>query len=171
MKKRIEYCEEQRWKAWWMWAWIIVVLLPFLMLFTRQIVLGRSFGDTPVPDGVLIAAMLILLLVSAMLLFSKLSTVINEEGIYFRYLPYQFKYKFVPWAEVEDIRICTFSPMWEFGGYGIRRQMGTRFTKKKTGYIVSGKYGFELRLTSGKYILIGTKRPGEIKEIINSIQK
>ncbi|MDL2241497.1 hypothetical protein LJB91_01150 [Bacteroidales bacterium OttesenSCG-928-L03] len=171
MKRRIEYYEVQRLKSWWFWAFMGIALLPVSMMFYQQIIIGQTFGDTPTPDIALIIALVILLLVAASLLFSKLTTFINEEGIYYRYFPFHFRDKFIPWDEIEEMQIREFSPIWEFGGYGIRKQVGTRFTKKKTGYIVSGKYGFELRLKNGEYILIGTRRPDEIAEIINSIGK
>lgn len=72
---------------------------------------------------------------------------------YFRFFALQRKYKKIALDEVQKFYIRSYSPLKEFGGYGIRTNKGG------TAYNVSGKKGLQLELKGGKKFLIGTQKP------------
>ncbi|MES2389410.1 MAG: hypothetical protein V4543_15515, partial [Bacteroidota bacterium] len=53
--------------------------------------------------------------------------------------------------------IRTYSPMGEYGGWGIRYGINKGWL-----YNVSGNMGLQLELLDGKKVLIGTRKPDEI---------
>jgi hypothetical protein len=55
-----------------------------------------------------------------------------------------------------------YSPLREFGGWGIRFAPG-----KKRAYSVSGNKGVELELSDGMHVLIGSQRPEELTQMID----
>jgi len=95
--------------------------------------------------------------------FLKLTTTINEDGItaHFKGLP--FCKRKIYWSEIQSIHIIEYSPLYDYGGWGVRYSM----SGKGWCYNVSGKMGIKLTLTNGKPFLIGTQKPEETQEIIN----
>ncbi|MEI7662056.1 MAG: hypothetical protein WCK34_07660 [Bacteroidota bacterium] len=130
----------------------------------RQILLGHKFGNHPMSDQGLIAVFLIVLLLFILLFlllgFSKLTTLIDESGICFRFFPFQFKYKKIKWEMIAAISVVSCNPLREFGGWGIRRN------KNGKAYNVSGDKGLQIRLKSGGTILIGTQNPRALNDFL-----
>ncbi len=103
------------------------------------------------------------LLLSIAVLFSRLTTVINQEGVYVRYFPFNLKYKFFAWDEITDVYVREYKALGEYGGFGIR------YNTKGKAYIASGKYGIQLKLRNRKSVLISTQHPGEVEELLEKV--
>ena len=58
--------------------------------------------------------------------------------------------------------IREFSGLTDFGGYGVRRSL----SDKGICYTVSGNMGWQLELTNGQKVLIGTQEPEKLREIL-----
>ena len=89
----------------------------------------------------------------------KLVTRIAEEGIYVRFTPFHFKEKFYPLDSLSACYIRTYSPLMEYGGWGIKYGFGG----KGLVYNVSGDIGLQLKFKKGDPVLIGTQKGEEIK--------
>ncbi|MDR0371570.1 MAG: hypothetical protein LBH80_06935 [Prevotellaceae bacterium] len=188
MKRDFEFYERQSRKSWWFSALIAAVNLPFIYGIFRQIILGKPWGTKPASDTELILITVSILLFTVVMLFSKLETIIDGDGIYFRYFPFNPRYKFLSWESISKASIRQYGSM-EFGGAGIRFQPWKNSSKtatrwlgnlrfngagvhhgfKEKAYIVSGKYGLQLELRNKKKILIGTQRPDEIEELLKKV--
>ena len=89
----------------------------------------------------------------------KLVTRIAEEGIYVRFTPFHFKEKFYPWDSLSACYVRTYSPLMEYGGWGIKYGFGGQGLV----YNVSGDIGLQLKFKKGDPVLIGTQKGEEIK--------
>lgn len=163
----INFSETQRFKTWWAWAAVGAMNILFLYAIIQQIILDKPFGEKPAPDLVLILVELFLLALFIFLVTIKLKTKITETGIYYRFLPFHFKDRCIEWHELSDAYMREYNSFHEYGGWGIR--MGSAKTGNAINTSASSNKGLQLRFADGRLLLIGTKRPEEIQEIIEKI--
>jgi hypothetical protein len=86
----------------------------------------------------------------------KLYTRIDAEGVHFRMTPFHFKEQVIYWDEIDQIHVRKYSPILEYGGWGIR--VGLRNGRA---YNVRGNYGIQIVKKNGKRLLLGTQKPDE----------
>ncbi len=101
----------------------------------------------------------------ALVMFSKLITEVSASGVRFRMTPFHSKPRQYGWDAVESCTVRRYSPLKEFGGWGIRIGMNG------TAYNVKGNMGFQFQTHEGKRILIGTQRPEELTEVLEHLGK
>ena len=94
-------------------------------------------------------------------------TNITDQGIAYRYYPFQFTTTFIRWDELTDAYMRPYHSLYEYGGWGIR--IGSPKTGKAINTSQSCNVGLQLQFTDGRLLLIGTKNPAEIKIIIENI--
>jgi hypothetical protein len=129
--------------------------------------LGTPFGPKPAPDFVLVLVELFLLLLLVFLISIKLKTRITDTGIYYRFIPFQFKETLIEWHELKDAYVRTYDSFNEYGGWGIRT--GTNKTGRAINTSASSNQGLQLHYNDGKLLLIGTRRPDEIQLILDAV--
>ncbi|MFV0391428.1 MAG: DUF6141 family protein [Paludibacteraceae bacterium] len=161
MGDEILYFEEQSRKPWWLL--LILIIVDVLMIYgcIQQLILGQPWGNNPVGDGVLVALTIFVLALTVIFFFVKLKTWICKEGIYMRYFPLVLKTKFFDWDSIDSIYVRQYSPVKEYGGWGYRFGLG-----KSVAFNVSGNVGLQLILKNGKRVLIGTRKPDEINDVL-----
>ena len=147
----------------------LLIALPiingiFIWGFVQQIILGNTWGTNPMPNVGLCIAVGGLLLLTVVLLLSNLQTVITGEGIYVRFRPFHFKSRFYAWEDIAEAYVRKYSPLREYGGFGLRGGW-----KSGTAYNVSGSIGLQLVLENGRKILIGTGRAEELESVLKKI--
>lgn len=91
----------------------------------------------------------------------RLHTRIEVDGIYVQFYPFHFKPLFFPWEKIHKAYVRTYSPLGEYGGWGLRYG----FSKGKA-YNVWGSKGLQLELVDGKKVLIGTQRAEELESAL-----
>jgi hypothetical protein len=146
------------------------VIIPLMMTNVISVVLWTEYfreaeaGRATQEDlwGSIIGTSIILL-TSCLMFIIQLKTKITDKGIYVQLFPFHLKYKFFAYNEMSLLYIRKYSPIGEFGGWGLRYS----FNGKGKAFNVSGDMGLQLEV-NGKKILIGTQRPDELKEIIQS---
>jgi hypothetical protein len=163
----IDFKEIQRFKTWWAWLAVGAFNVLFIYAIVQQIFLGIDFGPKPAPDYVLILVELIFLLLFIFLISIKLKTSITDTGIYYRFIPFQFKETVIEWHELKDAYIRAYDSFHEYGGWGIRT--GSTRTGKAINTSASSNQGLQLQFNDGKLLLIGTRRPDEIQMIIDAV--
>ncbi len=153
-----DFRERQRFTQWWLWTLILASLVVPLVL---SVIKAR---DAAVPLSVadLLVGCSLPVLIIIFFLVMQLKTQIDDTGIYFRFVPFHLKMKKIGWDEIDKAYIRTYSPLKEYGGWGIRKGMG----KTGTAYNISGNEGLQLELKNGKKTLIGTRRPAEIIQLL-----
>jgi hypothetical protein len=66
----------------------------------------------------------------------------------------------VLFGNIVSCEVRTYRPMREYGGWGVK------YGRAGKAYNVSGNRGVQLKLTSGKGLLIGSQRPEELAQAI-----
>ncbi len=162
-----EFKEVQTFRRWWAWLGIIAINALFIYAIIQQVILKQPFGSKPASNIVLILLEIIPLLLLIFVFSIKLKTTINSDGIYYRYYPFQFKTTFISWDELSDAYLREYNSLYEYGGWGIR--IGTAKTGNAINTSASSNIGLQLKFRDGELLLIGTRRPGEIKLIIDAM--
>ncbi len=166
----VYYYEKQR-EKWWTWLVMMRVNLIFIIGCVLQIGFDRAFGNNPMGNAGLIVTAVAILFISLLVLSGNLQTYINHEGVFVKYSPYHFKYRFYAWSNISHVYVRDYHPFREFGGRGLRLSRW-HFTGKilhfsrSIAYTIGGKTGLQLELKDGKKILIGTQQPDELKRVL-----
>ncbi len=160
------YRETQSFRQWWMWALVLIIAAMSLYGAVQQLILGRPFGNNPAPDGwMIVIAIVVGIGLPLFMYMNKLTTEIRNDGLYIRFFPLQLSFIKITPQEIKRFEACTYSPLGDYGGWGIR------FGNKGKAYNVSGNRGVQLELTNGKRLLIGSQRPEELVQTLTSITR
>jgi len=162
------YREVQRFSQVWIWVLIILSSLVLLGIFgygaVTQLILGRPFGDPPMPDWLLAVLVAFSALVAVVMpcLFRavKLVTEVRDDGLYVQFFP--LRVRRIAFADIEQCEARTYRPLWEYGGWGIRWGFHGK------AYNVSGNRGVQLTLTGGKRLLIGSQQADELADAVRA---
>ena len=135
----------------------LAVLAPVVIVwygFFSQIIRKKPWGQHPASDLVLII-LVALFGVGLPWLFLKTCLIlqIRPDGFYYRFVPFNLKFRKIPWFEVKNAEVITFSAIKDYGGYGIR------YYRQGKAYIAKGKKGLKLQLASGREIVFSSKDP------------
>ena len=82
-----------------------------------------------------------------------------EGSIQIRYVPLTSRR--IPFGEIERFEARTYSPIREYGGWGLRG-----WGMDRRAYNVSGNRGVELTLRDGGRVMIGSQRSEELAQAI-----
>jgi hypothetical protein len=168
MNNDIVYYERQRFRQWWLWLLMAGVNVIFIAGCVEQLFLGHPFGNNPLSDTALIIVSASVFLLAVILLYTTLNTVINKEGIFVWFHPFQLRKKYFSWEEIERVYIRKYNSIKEYGGWGYR---GGFSIKGGTAYNIYGNIGLQIILKNGNKLLIGTNNPDGITEILKKIGK
>jgi len=75
--------------------------------------------------------------------------------------PLHRSFRRISWSEIERYESKQYSPLREFGGWGIR------WTPGKLAYNVSGDRGIWIERTNGRTVLVGSQHPEEFLRAID----
>ena len=158
--------ETQRFNQWWMIVLLIIIVLKITYdVFTEyhQIKIGNSTKTLTS----LIISLLIFGLVLILLFSIKLTTRIDEKGIYYQFFPFHFKIKKVIWEDINRCYIRKYNPILEYGGWGIRG-----FSRKGKGmaFNTKGNMGIQLEFKNGDKLLLGTQSAKKAALVIQNYQ-
>jgi hypothetical protein len=164
---KIYFKEEQRFTQVWIWMLLIALSGLWIWEFIQQIIMGIPFGDKPAPDIVVILTGIFPLL--AIILFRSLilETSIDEEGVAYRFRPFQRKFKVIKATDIARYEVKKYSPLKDYGGWGIR--YGS--SKNGKAYNVKGNQGVLFEFKSGKRFMLGTQKPSEIRSALDKLMK
>jgi hypothetical protein len=81
--------------------------------------------------------------------------------LYICFFPFHLSFKKMPFIQIKKYEARTYSPLGEYGGWGIR------YGFEGKAYNVSGNRGVQLELVNGKRLLIGSQSPEELVKAID----
>jgi hypothetical protein len=165
MEDDVLFSETQRFKQWWLWVLLIGINGMLLFGVVKQVILGQPFGTKPGTDAELLIIFGLMLLFTLLFFNFRLETRIKKDGIYYRFIPFHGAYRFTSWDNLLLCYVRQYSPIMEYGGWGLRLGM----YGKGTAFNVSGNMGLQLKLSNHKKILLGTQRAGEITALLRKI--
>jgi hypothetical protein len=158
---KITFREVQQFKSWWLWIVVLGITGWIWYSFVQQIIFGEKIGTNPAPNWVMwIMAILFGIGLPLLFLTMKLIVEVHEKEIFIRYVP--FIRRDIHLSKIKDFKKRTYSPIMEYGGWGIRGL----WLVNKTAYNVSGNQGVELTLMDGKIVMIGSQRAQELETAI-----
>ena len=156
----MSYREKQRFGQWWVWLLVVGVAGLGWWLLIEQLVLGRPLGDEPLPDwGAWLMWALIGVGLPAFFGSLTLFTEVTPDRLTLRYRP--MRKRTILLADIQEVTVRTYSPMKEYGGWGIKG-----WSVRNVAYNVSGDRGVQLVLADDRKVLVGSKRPEELARAI-----
>ncbi|MEY4003686.1 MAG: hypothetical protein RIT07_1728 [Bacteroidota bacterium] len=160
-EKLVLFEEKQRFTQKWIW---LLLLTPFLFPMVGLIFPNISNDLFMFNASALLVNMGVYLSILLLFCFGfELNTEICTDGIYVRFRPFHRKPRFYAWSAIEHCEIRKYKPLFEYGGWGVRRGlMGTAFN-------VRGNMGLQLVIKGGKRVLIGTQKATELAGVLKSI--
>lgn len=148
-----DFKETQRFTQWWLWV----------ILIGSWIAMMYSIATVSAPTTIsFFISMCFGILLPVLFWQMRLTTRISNEGIYVRFIPFHFKEQFYPWEAIESAQVRTYSPLKEYGGWGIKYG----FNGQGKVYNVAGNQGLQLVFKSGEKLLIGTQKANEIQAFV-----
>ena len=165
MEPRVLYKETQRFKQWWLWLLLGAINVGLGVNAYSHFVLNKPMGDPPISDWGVVLLLGFTLTLSVLFLSFTLHTQITSEGIQIRFFPIHRRYRTYEWKEISKVYCRTYSPIREYGGWGIRYG----FFGKGIAYNISGNQGLQLELNNQKKVLIGTQNPQTITQVLQPI--
>ena len=157
----ILFRETQHFRQVWLWALLLSISLLIIYSMVQQLIMGRPFGSNPAPDLVLVILGIAFGLGFPLFFyFLKLTTEVRDDGLYYRFSPFHLSFRRIALGELVKYEAKTYSPIKDYGGWGIRYGRGGM------AYNVIGNRGVQLELASGRRILLGSQRPEELVEAI-----
>jgi len=160
MDKIVLFNEKQSFNQKWITLFFIAINGVFVFVFVKQCILGIQLGDKPISNQSVIIPALLFGIFTFLFYQINLMTTITEEGIYFRFRPFHFKYKFYSWDKIAKAYVRKYNPLTDFGGWGIR------FGADNMAYNISGNIGLQIEFRDKSKVLIGTKKGYEIETIL-----
>jgi hypothetical protein len=154
------YTETQRFDQWWI---KVILAIPVFEILAFALNDYQTKGDIQTDS---LISLLVIGLVILLLWAMSLTTRIDETGIQYRFFPFHRNTKNILWNEIESAVIREYSPLKEYGGWGIRRSF-----RNGTAYNVKGKFGLQLELKNGKKILIGTSENQRLTHYLQDLKK
>ncbi len=133
---------------------LVTIVLPLIMFVWAAL----SYSEA--------AWVSILLAVTGFLLFipyGGLRTMVTRRNITVRFGLFGFRVLSLNIAEIASIEAVEFSPLKDFGGYGIR------FNREMKAYYLRGNRGVKLAVANGKKYLLGSDEPETLAEVIQAL--
>lgn len=157
----IPFNETQKFRQWWIWLSVLLPIGIVLYILFTELVLQKPIGQYPMDEELLIALFIMMLVGITFLFLLRLETSIDREGISYRFSPFHFKARQIPWSEITQAWVREYRPVKEYGGWGVRISL-----RNGKAFNVRGNKGLQLVLKNGKKILIGTQEPQEIEKAL-----
>ncbi|MBI0584532.1 MAG: hypothetical protein ISF22_09950 [Methanomassiliicoccus sp.] len=158
--------ETQYFRQIWMIALVLGISAILSWGVVQQVVLGAPWGDNPASDGFMVLMFVLFGLLLPLFMFVvHLETEVTTTSLNFRFFPLHLKPRRIPLEDIAEHRAITYSPLKEFGGWGIR------YGKLGTAYNVRGNEGVLIRTTAGRQILIGSRRAVELNAALGSMTR
>jgi hypothetical protein len=164
---RIYFKEEQKFTQVWIWMLLLAVSGIWIWQLIQQVFMGIPFGNNASSDLIVILTGLFPLLTIILFRFLTLETIINEEGVSYRFRPFQHKHKVIKAEDILRFEVKKYSPLKDYGGWGIRYGSA----KNGRAYNVSGNQGVLFEFKNGKKFLLGTQKPSEIRSALERLMK
>lgn len=155
----LHFSEEQSFDKEWKWLYFLLISLPLFILYS-----AIKNPTTNNIGGFFIVFVACLVVIALIKLF-KLSTKVDNSGIYYRFPPTIPDWECISWNQIQSVEVISYNPLSDFGGWGIRTNGAS------SAYIVSGHDGLQIVLKTGGVVIIGTNKAQELTTITNQINK
>lgn len=167
MPNKIRFSETQKFRQWWLWFILAGTKGVMGFFIVTQAMYGKPFGDSEWENVSLLIGFFLMLVISMLFFFLRLETKVSDEGVFVRFYPIQLKFRHYKWEDIDQIYLREYSPIAEYGGWGIRYSFG----RNGKALNVSGRTGLQLVFKDGKKLLIGTNKAEDLTQILSVLGK
>ncbi|WEK17544.1 MAG: DUF6141 family protein [Candidatus Pedobacter colombiensis] len=167
IQQEIFFTEDQMFRQWWLWLILLGIDGTILFWLYEQLTLKTQVSGKSVSNYALLTSAGVVVLVTALFFCIRLNTQIKRDGVYMKFFPFHWSYKYYSWDMIAKSYVRTYSPLGEYGGWGIRHSN----SGEGMAYNISGNKGLQLELNNGKKILIGTNKPEELEAVLIKLNK
>lgn len=158
MTKRFQYEERSGW-AWWVHALVSLTFLaaaiPLYLMVTGGV--GDAPGQMSLPGSLVGIAAGLGIPGSIYGLFGQLRTRVTDTGLDIRWGFLELIRKKIPFSAITKAETVTYSPLGQFGGWGIRYG-----GSKKKAWTIRGNRALKVTLEDGTQFYLGSDRPERI---------
>jgi hypothetical protein len=162
--------ESQRFNQWWLILFgLITVIFIGLGFVSEYNDSGGNLSNDQLISMIISGSLMVI--VFLLIGFIRLKTKIDENGITYQFTPFHFTPRIIPWSDLSKCYIRKYSPITEYGGWGIRglqRKGFWDFGNKGMAYNIKGDMGIQLEFKDGGKLLIGTQDPDKAKKTIQT---
>ena len=151
---------EKQFVKWW-WLTMFILALIVIIFGTAYYATQGSEEDTTVIVSIICCLIAFPLVFG--LLYLRLETRIDEKGIFTYFRPFNFTRKFFSWEDIRECHVRQYSPISEYGGWGLRG-----IGSKSKAYNIWGNKGIQIVTNDGKRFLIGTQKPKNAQTTITT---
>jgi len=164
------FTETQRFNQWWLIILVVVVSAILIYSFVIEYQdAGDNFNNERFISMTISGS---LFLIVFLIIFSlRLKIKIDENGISYQFSPIHLKPRIIEWSELSKCYVRKYSPISEYGGWGIRgvqRKGFWDFRKRGMAYNVKGDMGIQLMFKDEGKLLIGTQHPEKAEMVIKN---
>ncbi len=154
------FYEEQYFRQWWLTLILVASLVAVIIGPVIELVQGTEKPQEMWNIVIGLGGLMVLLI----LFFRRihLQVWVMDDVIHVRYWPLVF-HRVIPIAEIKEFEAINYSPIGQFGGWGVRGLPGN------LAYNVSGNRGVQFEFIDGKKLLIGSQRADEFADAVRSV--
>ncbi|QCJ47475.1 hypothetical protein [Haloprofundus sp. MHR1] len=143
MDDETTFREVQRFRQRWLW-----------------LLLGGGFAFSLLLGPVSILGFAVFAAVGLLLYNARLETEVRDDGVYVRFAPFHRSPRRIAWEEITSAEATAYSPIGEFGGWGVRWRPGA------VAYSVSGSEAVRIERTDDRDVVVGSERAAEFAAAI-----
>jgi hypothetical protein len=152
------FYEKQRFTSKLLLGALMFVELGLIYILIEQELSGRLWGMKPVNPFILFGILFFVTTpLITLFLITRFDTVINDDGIFYRWRPYNRSYSIYDWSAIRTVSIV------EMKGVRIGKSGSLKGGER---HHLGGKFGMQLETKSGKIKILGTHRPEELNRIL-----
>jgi len=135
----------------------------FIILISILVPVGLIIGGIFI-WSVVIASSIVMIVIGVLLfaIVGGLQTFVTADAVKIRFGLLRLRILNIKMADITTIGIRKFSPIKDFGGYGMRYGKGMK------AYFLGGSFGVTLTLVNGKKYLIGSYQPEKLAAVIQA---
>lgn len=169
MESNVLYREVQRLDSPLLMGGVLLVALGlvafWLFAMYRSVVSKKPLGNlTPVSTLAMGIPFLVLgVSLATLFLTLNLTTEVRDDGLYVQLFPLHMSFQEIPLDGLEDYEVRTYSPIREYGGWGIRSG------SKGMAYNIAGDQGLQLTFSDQAPILVGTSDPSGLLDAFDQM--
>jgi hypothetical protein len=135
---------------------ILATLLPMIFI---GVAIATSFME------IWVSVIYVILALICFILYGGLRTIVNKDTLVMKIGVVGIPLLKVNVTDITTVDIHSFSPLKDFGGYGIR------MNREMKAYFLTGSKGVKLALNNGKKYLIGSDHPERLAAVINTLRQ
>lgn len=146
---------------------LVCSLVVGIAIIVAVLVMQESV-DTSVIVTAILGGIVAPIAIVALFILTNLETEVRSDCLRVRLFPFHIHYRKFAIEDLSEYYARTYRPILEYGGWGIRYS----FRKGRgKAYNMTGNQGVQLVFKNGKRLLIGSQKPDDLTQAINSIMK